>query len=156
MFKFIPPILFVLISQLAGIIGSIFTSPAIPNWYAMLNKPVFNPPSWIFGPVWVSLYTLMGIAAWLVWKNWSKSSLAKIAVVLFFIHLVFNSLWSILFFGLQNPLLAFVEIIFLWILILILIFLFYKIDKRAAYLMVPYLLWVSFATVLNFYIWRLN
>ena len=154
--KIIIPILFILVSQVAGLIGSYFTSPAIPNWYASLNKPIFNPPSWIFGPAWILLYTLMGIAAYLVWKKWKKVQIAQLAVSLFFIHLVFNSLWSIFFFGLQNPELAFYLIIILWIMILALILIFKKVDKRAAWLMIPYLLWVSFATILNFSIWQLN
>jgi len=156
MTKFLTPIIFIIISQAAGIIGSIFTSPAIPGWYASLNKPSFNPPGWVFGPVWIILYTMMGLAAWLVWQKWGESGLAKTAVILFFIHLVFNTLWSFLFFGLQNPLLAFIEIIILWAMILALIILYYQLDKRAAYLMIPYLLWVSFAALLNFSIWRLN
>ena len=154
--KFLSPIIFIFISQAAGLVGSFFTSPAIPTWYATLNKPSFNPPSWLFGPVWITLYTLMGLAAWLVWQKWGESTLAKGAVILFLVHLVFNSLWSILFFGLQNPGLAFIEIIILWLMILALIIIFYRIDKRAAYLLVPYILWVSFAAVLNFSIWRLN
>jgi tryptophan-rich sensory protein len=156
MTKFIAPIIFIIVSQAAGIVGAVFTSPAIPNWYASLNKPSFNPPGWIFGPVWTILYTMMGLAAWLVWQKWGESSVAKAAVILFFVHLVFNTLWSILFFGLQNPMLAFIEILFLWGMILALIILFYQVDKRAAYLMIPYILWVSFAAVLNFSIWRLN
>lgn len=154
--KFITPIIFILISQLAGVVGSIFTTTAIPTWYATLNKPMFNPPSWIFGPVWIVLYTMMGIASYLVWQKRGNMGVAKISLIIFFIHLVLNALWSIIFFGLHNPMLAFFEIIILWITIAVLIFLFYKIDRRAAYLLIPYLLWVSFASFLNYSIWRLN
>lgn len=141
---------------MAGIIGTVFTSKAIPTWYAGVNKPSFNPPNWIFGPVWVTLYTMMGIAAYLVWKDWANNAVAKYATILFFVHLAFNALWSILFFGLKNPMLAFFEIIVLWLMIVALIVMYYQINKTASYLLVPYLLWVSFASVLNFYIWRLN
>lgn len=156
MTKFFQTILFVLLSQSAGLIGSIFTTSSIASWYSGVNKPSFNPPNWIFGPVWISLYTLMGIASYLVWQKRGENPLAKTALIIFFVHLVFNALWSIIFFGLHSPMWAFFEIIILWIMILVLIALFYKIDKRAAYLLVPYILWVSFASVLNFSIWRLN
>ncbi len=148
-------IISVLICQSAGLIGSIFTGPAIPNWYANLNKPGFNPPSWVFAPAWLLLYTLMGIAAFLVWQK-REEPLAKTALIIFAIHLIFNALWSVLFFGLKNPGLAFIEIIILFLLILTLIILFYKIDHCAAYLLIPYLLWVSFASILNYSIFRLN
>lgn len=147
---------FIFVSQLAGIVGSFFTVTNIESWYGQINKPFFNPPNWIFGPVWITLYTLMGISAFLVWKNWDSNNIAKYSTILFFVHLVFNSLWSIIFFGMQNPGLAFFEIIFLWLMILALIILYFQINKTAAYLLVPYILWVSFASVLNFAIWRLN
>lgn len=147
---------FILISQSAGIIGSFFTAPAIAGWYAELNKPLFNPPSWIFAPVWISLYALMGIASYLIWVKRKKEKLANTALVIFFIHLIFNALWSIIFFGLKNPMWAFFEILILWVMVLILIIIFHKIDKKASYLLIPYVLWVSFATFLNFAIWILN
>ncbi len=147
---------FILVSQLAGIIGAFFTSSAISSWYVTLNKPAFNPPGWLFGPVWVILYTLMGIEAYLVWQRWGESNLAKWAVILFLVHLAFNALWSILFFGLKNPMFAFFEIIFLLIMIVSVSIMFLQIDKRAFFMMLPYIIWVSFAMVLNFYIWRLN
>lgn len=154
--KYIAPVLFILASQAAGLVGSIFTTSKITTWYATLNKPSFNPPGWIFGPVWVTLYTMMGIAAYFVWQKRGDNPLVNMALVIFFIHLIFNALWSILFFGLQNPMWAFMEIVILWLMIVALIIIFYKIDRRAAYLLIPYLLWVSFASVLNFYIWNLN
>ena len=146
----------ILLSQLAGIIGSLATTPAIPGWYAHLNKPFFNPPNWIFGPVWISLYTLMGISLYLIWiKNGKKKKYSNI-IAFFLTHLVFNSLWSIIFFGMKNLGLAFLVILILWTMIFTLIKKFKKINKIAAYLLFPYLAWVSFATLLNFAIWQLN
>jgi len=139
----------------AGGIGSFFTMDAIPNWYASLLKPIFNPPNWIFGPVWTTLYILMGIALYLFWTTKAKISKKK-AYYFFFIQLVLNTFWSIIFFGLQSPFLGLVEIIILWIFILLTILEFNKFKKIAAYLLIPYLLWVSFASVLNLFIYLLN
>jgi tryptophan-rich sensory protein len=144
------------ISQLAGIIGSIFTTSEIANWYVFLNKPYFNPPNWLFGPVWITLYTLMGISLYLVWSKGYKEANIKRAVNIFLVHLVVNSLWSIIFFGLHYLGIAFIVIITLWLMILYLIKLFLGVNKTAAYLLTPYLLWVSFASLLNFSIWQLN
>ena len=141
---------FVFLCQTAGAIGSIFSFSAIENWYAYLNKPFFNPPNWIFGPVWTTLYILMGISVYLVWKK------RKGIPFWFWIQLVLNALWSILFFGLQSPILAFVGVIFLWLSIFLTITSFYRIHKTAAYLLVPYLLWVTFASLLNASIALLN
>lgn len=154
--KLIGALVSVLISQSAGIIGSFFTFDSVNTWYKTLNKPSFSPPNWLFAPVWLTLYTMMGISSYLVYLKRGEYPQAKPALVLFGIHLALNALWSILFFGLKNPLLAFIEIIILWLTIVALIILFYKIDKIAALLLVPYLLWVSFASILNFSIWRLN
>jgi len=145
----------VVISQAAGAIGSLFTVQNIPTWYAALNKPSFNPPNYLFGPVWISLYFIMGIAFFLVWKK-SETYSIKVPAILFVSQLVLNALWSILFFGLKNPMLGFFEIIILWIFIILCIIKFYPISKIAAWLLLPYLLWVSFASVLNFKIWMLN
>ena len=145
----------VVISQAAGAIGSLFTIQNIPTWYAGLNKPSFNPPNYLFGPVWITLYFIMGIAFFLVWKQ-SETCSIKVPAVLFVIQLLLNSLWSILFFGMKNPALGFMEIIILWIFIVLCILKFYPVSKTAAWLMLPYLLWVSFASVLNFKIWMLN
>lgn len=149
-------LLFVFVCEMAGIIGSFFTRASVKSWFVLLNKPSFNPPSWVFGPVWTILYFMMGISAFLIFQKLNENSLAKISLIIFFVHLVFNMTWSLAFFGLQNPFLAFVNIIVLLIFIVVLIFLFYKIDKTASYLLIPYLLWTSFATILNFSIWRLN
>lgn len=144
------------IPQLVGIFGSAFTISAIPTWYAALNKPEINPPNWLFGPVWTALYLLMGIAAFLVWKKGFENREVKIALTIFGLQLILNFFWTIIFFGLKNPLAAFIEIIVLWIAIMFNIVYFYKVSKIAAYLLVPYLLWVSFASYLNFSIWILN
>ncbi|MBU2025937.1 MAG: TspO/MBR family protein [Patescibacteria group bacterium] len=142
--------------QLAGLIGSIFTTPAIPGWYASLIKPSFSPPNWLFGPVWISLYFLMGISIYLIWQRAQKNKKAQKVLWLFWIHLFFNAIWSIIFFGLQNPGLALVDLAVIWVLIIILMIKFWPINKWSTYLLIPYLLWVSFAGVLNFFIWRLN
>lgn len=144
-------IISLILPQLAGLVGSFFTAPAISNWYAFLEKPSFNPPSWIFGPAWILLYILMGISSYLVWQKGDKK-----ALTIFWIHLFFNALWSIVFFGLQNPGLAFLNIIVIWVFIIVLIIKFWKINKWSSILLIPYLLWVSFASVLNYFIWQLN
>ncbi len=149
-------IIAVVVSELAGIIGSVFTVPAIPMWYATLVKPALNPPAWIFGPVWTTLYALMGVAAFLVWKKgWEKKEV-KTALGIFGIQLVLNTLWSVIFFGLHSPGVALVDIIFLWLAILATIVAFAKISRAAAWLLAPYILWVSFAVYLNYSIWVLN
>ncbi len=146
----------IVVCQLAGIIGSVFTVSSITTWYASLNKPWFTPPGWVFAPVWLSLYTLMGVALYLVWMKGLKTKGVRIAVYVFSAQLVLNTLWSILFFGLQNPFLAFVEICLLWAAIFFSIYYFYKVEKRAAYLLVPYILWTTLALVLNYTVWILN
>ena len=145
----------IIICQLAGIIGAFFTTPAIPGWYAGLNKPVFNPPAWIFGPVWTMLYLMMGIALYLVWIS-KKGKKRSGALKAFGIQLVLNGLWSVIFFGWQLPWLAFGEIIILWLMIGMTIKKQLLVNKTAAYLMLPYLAWVSFASVLNLAIAWLN
>ncbi|MGB9132786.1 MAG: TspO/MBR family protein [Methanosarcina sp.] len=146
----------VLLCQLAGAIGSLFTASSLANWYLLLEKPFFNPPSWVFFPVWISLYTLMGISLYIVWEKGLQESEAKIGVLIFGIQLGLNSLWSVLFFGLKSPYYAFVEIIFLWLAVFLTIIQFRKISKIASYLLLPYIIWISFAALLNYYIWILN
>jgi tryptophan-rich sensory protein len=143
----------IVICQLAGVIGSFFTVSSVGSWYTGLVKPSFNPPSWVFGPVWITLYTLMGISLYLVWNSGNRSWLV---FGVFGLQLVLNTLWSILFFGLQMPGIAFIEIILLWLSIIATIALFFTGSRAASYLLIPYLLWVSFAAVLNFMLWRLN
>lgn len=155
-FNFLLLVVAVSVCLAAGMIGSFFTTPNIATWYAGINKPDFNPPNWIFGPVWTTLYILMGISLYFVLQKGWKKIQAKIAITVFGIQLALNSIWSILFFGLGSPFLAFVEIIFLWIAIAASIYLFYKIDKRAAYLLIPYICWVSFAAFLTYTIWIIN
>jgi len=146
-------IISVLICLLAGFIGSIFTTPAITTWYAALQRPSFAPPNWVFFPVWTSLFIMMGISLFLVWQKKEK----KVnALYIFAAQLVLNVLWSVVFFGLRSPLLGLIEIIILWIAILATILSFMKISRTAGYLLIPYILWVSFAAILNFSIWRLN
>jgi len=140
----------------AGIIGSLFTASAVSTWYVTLAKPVYNPPSWVFGPVWLLLYTMMGVSLYLVWQKRSKKKSHQFALTIFYVHLFLNALWSILFFGLKNPQAALYDIVLLWVLLLLTIILFYKISKPASYLLWPYLLWVSFAANLNYMIWILN
>lgn len=146
----------IFICQMAGIVGSVFTAPAITNWYANLNKPSFAPPNWLFAPAWIALYCLMGISLYLVWKlGWQKKETKK-AIYVFAVQLILNSLWSFLFFGLQSPFFGFVGIIFLWLAILATIIVFYSLSKKAAFLLLPYILWVSIAALLNFSVWQLN
>lgn len=147
---------FVIACEALGAIGSLFTIPSIPTWYAALEKPFLNPPNWIFGPVWTTLFALMGVAAFLVWrKGWGKKPV-RIALSLFGVQLLLNVLWSILFFGWHSPSIAFIDIALLWIAILWTIILFWRISRPAAYLFVPYLAWVTFASYLNLMIWSLN
>ncbi len=146
----------ILICQAVGIIGSFFTVSSVNTWYLGLTKPVFNPPNWIFSPVWITLFFLMGISLYIIWEKGIKTRQSKTALLIFSIQLALNALWSILFFGLKLPLYAFIEIIFLWAVILLSIIFFYRISKTAAYLLIPYILWVSFAAVLNYFIVYLN
>ena len=144
------------ICQLAGVIGSFFTVSEIPGWYMSLTKPGFNPPNWIFGPVWTTLYLLMGFALWLVWRKGLNNKKTRFAFRFFIAHLFINSFWSVVFFGLHNIAGAFTIILILWAMIVASIKLFWHIDRRAAWILVPYLAWVSFAAVLNYYLMVLN
>lgn len=146
----------ILVCEIIGIIGSLFTIPVIDGWYTHLVKPELAPPNWIFGPVWTLLFMLMGIAMYLVWKKGLERRDIKIALGVFACQLLLNSLWSIIFFGLRSPGGAFVEIIFLLLAILATIIVFAKISKPAAWLLAPYILWVTFAAYLNYAIYSLN
>lgn len=146
----------ILVSELAGVVGSIFTTKEIPTWYQGLVKPALNPPSWVFGPVWITLYALMGVAAFLVWqKGWSRKEVRG-ALAVFGLQLGLNTLWSIVFFGAHAPGAALFIIGLLWLAIVGTMVRFFRLSKPAAYLLVPYLLWVSFASYLNLMIWKLN
>lgn len=145
----------IVLCQLAGVIGTIFTMEAIPTWYADLVKPSFNPPNWVFGPVWTILYTLMGVSLYGIWK--ANPSLGKgFAEKLFYTQLILNSAWSIIFFGIKSPLLALFEIAVLWVIILLTILAANRISSYAGKVLIPYILWVSFATLLNASIVLLN
>lgn len=148
--KFLKLLLSVLLCEGVGLIGSIFTINSVKTWYPTLTKPFFNPPNWIFGPVWTTLYFLMGVSLYLVWKK------KKTELKWFWIQLILNSLWSVTFFGLKNLIAAFIIIISLWISIFLTIDAFTKINKTSAYLLYPYLAWVSFALILNLSIVILN
>lgn len=149
-------ILSIVICQAAGLIGTIFTMDSIPTWYASLNKPSFNPPNWLFGPVWTLLYLMMGISLFIVWKEDLKNKVVKSAFIIFMIQLFLNTIWSIIFFGMHSTAGGLIIIALLWIMILITILKFMKISRVAGILLIPYLLWVSFATLLNFSIFKLN
>jgi tryptophan-rich sensory protein len=152
--KYLKLFISLLLPQIAGGLGAFFTLSSVQSWYLTLNKPSWNPPSWLFGPVWTTLYVLMGIACFLIWK--SEHPRKKQVLTLYFLQLFLNSLWSPAFFGAQNPMLGILVILPLWGCIIACIFFFRKINTWAAVLMIPYLIWVSFATVLNATIWYLN
>ncbi len=137
--------------------GSLLTLPAIRSgWYADLAKPAFTPPDWVFGPVWTFLFFIMAVAAWLVWKEEDREPLARPGLILFYLQLMVNVLWSALFFASGNPGWAFADIVLLWFLILVLTVLFFRVSRLAGLLFVPYLLWVLYAAALNGTIWWLN
>jgi len=139
----------------AGLLGSIATTPQVDGWYKTLNKPSWNPPSQVFGPVWTTLYILMGVAAWLVWRSGDVRSV-WLPLALFGIQLALNAAWSWIFFKMQRPDWAFFEILILWVAIAATLVAFFRHSQLAGWLLVPYLAWVSFAAILNFTIWRLN
>ncbi len=152
-FKFLFAVIF---CQLAGVLGSVFTAPSIRGWYTTLQKPVFSPPNWIFAPVWITLFFLMGISLYLILKKDLNDREVKKGLLIFIVQLLLNVKWSFLFFYLHSPFLAFLDILFLWLAIALTILQFRKIDRAAAYLLLPYLTWVTFAALLNFSIWQLN
>jgi len=139
----------------AAAIGGTATSRAVRDWYPTLVKPAWNPPAWLFGPVWTVLYLAMAVAAWLVWRRAGWAG-ARLALTLFMVQLTLNAAWSIIFFGLRNPGAAFAEVVFLWAAIVGTLVSFWQVSVPAGMLFIPYLTWVSFAAVLNFVIWRLN
>jgi len=147
----------VVICLCVGYLASVATQSGVNDWFPTLEKPVFNPPAYIFMPVWTALYILMGIAGGIVWSQMNSNREAVRSAMLFFaVQLVLNGVWSLLFFGLKNLLLALIEIVLLWLMIYETWFKFKKINATAGWLFVPYLLWVSFAAVLNASIWWLN
>ena len=155
--KYLKIIYCVAICLAVGYLSSNVTQSCISTWYPLIKKPIFNPPNWVFAPVWTMLFILMGIAAGLVWdKLETNKELVKKGLLFFTVQLLLNALWSYLFFGLNNILLAFIEIILLWLIIYETYFIFKQIDKKAGYLLIPYLAWVGFATILTGTIYWLN
>lgn len=146
----------IVLTEAIGLAGTPFTSAAIPTWYATLSKPFFSPPNWLFGPVWTTLYALMGISLYLVWQRGIKKPQVKQAVMVFGVQLFLNFMWSVLFFGLHSPILGLIGIFMLAATIILSMKLFYPLSKWATYLLVPYIAWVSFATLLNLAIFFLN
>jgi tryptophan-rich sensory protein len=144
------------VPQLVGITAALATAAGVREWYPGLVKPGFTPPGWIFGPAWTLLYLLMGVALWLVWRSADRRDDTRPALVAFAVQLALNGLWSLLFFGLRSPGLAFAEILLLWAAIAVTIVLFRRVSRLAAALLLPYWLWVTFAAVLNGSIWWLN
>ncbi|MDT0606702.1 TspO/MBR family protein [Croceitalea rosinachiae] len=154
--KVIKILIAVVVCLLIGFLSSFATQSSVNDWYLTLNKPSFNPPNWLFAPVWTALYVLMGIAAGIVWGKGFHHIWVKTALYHFGFQLLLNALWSIVFFGLKNPLAALFIILILLVMIILTIRWFKVVSRKAAILMIPYLLWVSFATILNFKIWELN
>ncbi|KND49916.1 MAG: tryptophan-rich sensory protein [Parcubacteria bacterium C7867-002] len=146
----------IVVCQLAGVVGAVFTTSSVQTWYGTLVRPELAPPNWVFGPVWTILFTLMGVAVFLVWKKGIEHGSVRSALRIFALQLVLNTLWSIIFFNFQNVGGALIEIAFLWIAILATIIMFHKVSRIAAYLLVPYILWVSFAAYLNYTFYILN
>lgn len=144
------------IPLIVGGVSGLFTATGVESWYQTINKPSWNPPNWVFAPVWTTLYIMMGVALFLVWKSDSSEILKRTAITLFTIQLFLNFFWSFIFFGQQEIGWALVEIIAMWLFILLTIFAFANVSKLAAWLLVPYISWVSFATILNYTIWKLN
>lgn len=142
--------------ELVGLISTPFTISAIPQWYSTLQKPFFAPPNWIFGPVWTLLYFLMGISFYLIWKQLKQKKFIQRAKLYFLAQLVLNFLWTPIFFGLHTPLFGLIIIVCMWMAIVLTIKKFYQLSHVAAYLLIPYILWVSFATLLNAAIVVLN
>lgn len=142
--------------QLAGVIGSFATTPAIPVWYASLRKPTFTPPSWLFAPVWIALFFLMACALFLVWRKGVRIPAVRVALLIFAVQLILNVLWSFAFFGLRSPLAGLIVMCALWVMIVVTIISFLRLSTLAGVLLIPYILWVSYAAVLNVAIFAIN
>jgi len=155
-FQLFPFLISLVITLAIGFVASLFTRPQIAGWYSTLNKPTFNPPPWLFAPVWTALYIMIAIAAYLVWQQRDSSKTYKITASIYIVQLAFNFSWSMVFFGLHGILPALFVILLLWVSIILNIRWFKKYSRTAAWLLVPYLLWVSFASILNLSIYLLN
>ncbi|HPD76898.1 MAG TPA: tryptophan-rich sensory protein [Spirochaetota bacterium] len=153
--NYIKLVISIAIPLFIGFIGSFFTSSSVDTWYKTLKKPDFNPPNWVFSPVWTLLFILIGLSFYIIWKN-NFGGKKVLLLNIFFTQLFANLLWSLFFFGLRSPFLALIDIIVLWLAILVNIIVFYRVSKPAGILLVPYILWVSFAALLNFYLYILN
>jgi benzodiazapine receptor len=153
--RWIGLVIFIAICLGAGTLGAVATTPEIEGWYKTIAKPSWNPPDWIFGPVWTTLYVLMAVAAWLVWKP-AGFRAAAVPLALFAIQLLLNIGWSWIFFRMHEPGWAFVEIVVLWLAIVATTVAFFRCSRIAGWLLVPYVAWVGFASVLNFAIWQMN
>lgn len=150
-------VLSIAIPNVVGILSSLVTMPAVGDWYTTIAKPSWTPPDWVFAPVWIVLYTLMGIALYLVWNEGAQKPDVRKGIIWFDVQLTLNFLWSLVFFGLKSPGLAFVVIIALWVAIVVTMGIFWELKKKAAAaLLVPYILWVTFALTLNAQIWFMN
>lgn len=154
--KYLKLFVSIVLCELVGIAGTPFTTSAIPSWYAGLTKPFFAPPNWVFGPVWTILYALMGVSIFLILQKGIQKKQVRQAASIFAVQLFLNFTWSIVFFGARSPILGLINIILLASMIVLNIRLFYPLSKTAAYLLLPYLAWVSFATILNMAIFFLN
>jgi tryptophan-rich sensory protein len=147
---------FVVLCIVVGSVAGMVTAPAVIDWYPTLNKPSWNPPAWLFGPVWTTLYVMMAVAAWLVWRQDRAHPLRKTALILFFSQLALNFAWSLLFFGARSVSLGLIDVVMLLTALAITTWAFFRVSTFAGMLMVPYLAWVSFAAALNFTLWRMN
>lgn len=152
----VPLVVALLLPLAVGMVSGWITADGVRSWYPSIAKPGFTPPDWVFGPVWTALYISMGWASYLIWRRGFHAPGVRAALTFYAIQLLLNSLWSPLFFGLQSPGLAFAEIVVFWAALAWTVVLFRRVSLAAALVMMPYLAWVSFATVLNFAIWRLN
>ncbi|HOK91754.1 MAG TPA: tryptophan-rich sensory protein [Spirochaetota bacterium] len=153
--NYIKLVISIAIPLFIGFIGSFFTSSSVDTWYKTLKKPDFNPPNWVFSPVWTLLFILIGLSFYIIWKN-NFGGKKVLLLNIFFTQLFANLIWSLFFFGLRSPFWALIDIIVLWLAILVNIIVFYRVSKPAGILLVPYILWVSFAALLNFYLYILN
>jgi translocator protein len=151
--KLVTAILFCLI---VGSLGSLVTTPGPGSWYSSLAKPFFAPPTWVFAPVWITLFTLMGISLYLVWQSGTEKPAVRTALAFFGVQFFLNVIWSFLFFGLKSPLLGLADIVLLWLMIAATIAAFYRVNRTAAYLLVPYIAWVTLATALNGAVYFMN
>ena len=146
----------ILFCIIVGSIGSLVTITGPGSWYASLQKPFFAPPNWVFAPVWITLFVLMGIALYLVWQSGTEKRDVRIALGIFCVQFFFNVIWSFLFFGLKSPLLGFIDILILWVMIVVTLWAFYLVKKSAAYFLIPYIAWVTLAAALNGAVYFMN